>query len=157
VLFTLIVQGISIAPLIQSLGLSKKPEQMVQQQRRQGLLHATQAGKVELDKLHSEGILPGDVWRAMAEVYENEMDQRNQALRDLMRTYPELEQEIVLQAREDVLRAERSAVADLNRRGLISEQVYHDLIRETDSRTAALELIRSTWGMGNMESKETGQ
>jgi hypothetical protein len=74
-----------------------------------------------------------------------------------MRTYPELEQEIVLQAREDVLRAERSAVADLNRRGLISEQVYHDLIRETDSRTAALELIRSTWGMGNMESKETGQ
>jgi CPA1 family monovalent cation:H+ antiporter len=157
VLFTLIVQGISIAPLIQSLGLSKKPEQMVQQQRRQALLHATRAGKGELDKLYAEGILPGDIWRAMAEVYDNEIDRRNQGLRDLLRNYPELEQEVVLQAREDVLRAERSAVADLNRRGLISEQVYHELIRETDSRTAALELIRSTWGMGNMKSKETGQ
>ncbi len=156
VLFTLIVQGISIAPLIRHLGLSKKPEQMVQQQRRQALLHATRAGKNELDKLYDEGILPGDVWRAMAEVYNKEIDQRNQALRDLMRGYPELEQEIVLQAREDVLQAERSAIADLNRRGLISEQVYHDLIQETDGRTAALELIRSTWGMGNMQSKDLG-
>ncbi|NIP22734.1 MAG: hypothetical protein GWO38_02685, partial [Phycisphaerae bacterium] len=94
---------ISIAPLIRHLGLSKKPEQMVQQQRRQALLHATRAGKNELDKLYDEGILPGDVWRAMAEVYNKEIDQRNQALRDLMRGYPELEQEIVLQAREDVL------------------------------------------------------
>lgn len=155
VLFTLIVQGISIAPLIRYLGLSKKPEQMVQQQRRQALLHATRAGKDELDKLHEEGILPGDVWQAMAEVYDDEIDRRNQSLRDLLRVYPELEQEIVLQAREDVLQAERSALADLNRRGLISEQVYHDLIQETDGRTAALELIRSTWGMGNMETKES--
>jgi CPA1 family monovalent cation:H+ antiporter len=157
VLFTLIVQGISIAPLIRFLGLSKKPEQMVQQQRRQALLHATRAGKDELDKLHDEGILPGDVWRAMAEVYDGEINRRNQALRDQMRLYPELEQEIVLQAREDVLQAERSAIADLNRRCLISEQVYHDLIQETDGRAAALELIRSTWGMGNMETKDTGQ
>lgn len=155
VLFTLIFQGISIAPLIRRLGLSHKPEQIVQQQRRQALLHATQAGKDELDKLHNEGILPGDVWRAMAEVYDEELSRRNEALRDLMRLYPELEQEIVLQAREDVLQAERSAIADLNRRGLISEQVYHDLIRETDSRAAALELIRSTWGMGNMETKDS--
>jgi CPA1 family monovalent cation:H+ antiporter len=154
VLFTLIVQGITIAPLIRKLGLSKKPEQIVQQQRQQALLHATRAGKDELDKLYSEGILPGDVFRAMAEAYDDEIDRRNQDLRDLMRRYPELEQEIVLQAREDVLRAERSAVADLNRRGLISEQVHPDLIRETDSRAAALELIRSTWGMGNMETKK---
>ena len=155
VLFTLIVQGISIAPLIRRLGLSKKPDQIIQQQRRQALLHITRAGKEELDKLHTEGILPGDVWQAMAEVYSDEIKQRNKALRALMREYPELEQEIVLQAREDVLRAERSALTDLNRRGLISEAVYHDLIQETDGRAAALELVRSTWGMGNMESKES--
>ena len=101
--------------------------------------------------------MPRDFWRAMAEVYDIEIDSRNQALRDLMRNYPELEQEIVLQAREDVLQAERSSIADLNRRGFISEQVYHDLIQETDRRAAALELIRSTWGMGNMESKESGE
>jgi CPA1 family monovalent cation:H+ antiporter len=149
VLFTLLVQGITIAPLIRKLGLSKKPEQQIQQQRRQALLHSARAGQEELDKLHSEGILPDDVWQAMDEAYKEELDRRNQQLRDLLSNFPELEQEIVLQAREDLLRAERSAIGDLNRRGLISDQVYHDLIRETDSRSAALDLIYSTWGMGN--------
>jgi CPA1 family monovalent cation:H+ antiporter len=149
VLFTLLVQGITIAPLIRKLGLSKKPEQQIQQQRRQALLHAARAGQEELDKLYSEGILSGDVWQAMDEAYKEELDRRNQELRDLLSNFPELEQEIVLQAREDLLRAERSAIGDLNRRGLISDQVYHDLIRETDSRSAALDLIYSTWGMGN--------
>jgi CPA1 family monovalent cation:H+ antiporter len=149
VLFTLLVQGITIAPLIRKLGLSKKPERQIQQQRRQALLHSARAGQEELDKLHSEGILPDDVWQAMDEAYKEELDRRNQQLRDLLSNFPELEQEIVLQAREDLLRAERSAIGDLNRRGLISDQVYHDLIRETDSRSAALDLIYSTWGMGN--------
>ncbi|MCI0398968.1 MAG: Na+/H+ antiporter [Chloroflexi bacterium] len=149
VLFTLIVQGTIISPLLNRLGLAGRPEQKLQQQRQQALLYAARAGKGELDRLHKEGILPADVWQAMAEVYTEEIRQRDRALRQLLREHPELEQEFVLQGREDVLRAERSAINDAARRGLISEEVYDALIEETDQRAIALELIRSTWGMGS--------
>ncbi len=48
---------------------------------------------------------------------------------------------MILQAREDTLRAERTSIGDMFRRGLISEEVYNELVRITDNRTAALKLI----------------
>lgn len=141
VLFTLLVQGTTISALLRRLGLSRRRERLLEQQRRQGLLFATQAGKRELDRLFEEGILSPNIWQAMANVYEDEIDTRNHALREHLLDYPELEMEMILQAREDTLRAERTAIAEVFRRGLIGEEVYNDLIRETDNRAAALNLI----------------
>jgi CPA1 family monovalent cation:H+ antiporter len=141
VLFTLLVQGTTISGLLRRLGLGKQVGPLIEQQRRQGLLYATEAGKEELDRLYEEGILPANIWQAMAEVYNEEIDQRNRALRDHLLDFPELELEMLLQAREDTLRAERSAIGDVFRRGLIGEDVYDELIRETDNRTAALNRI----------------
>lgn len=141
VLFTLLVQGTTISRLLQRLGLSGRKGRLLEQQRRQGLLFATQAGKRELDRLFEEGILSPNIWQAMADVYEDEIDTRNHALREHLLEHPELEMEMILQAREDTLRAERSAIAEVFRRGLIGEEVYNDLIRETDNRAAALNLI----------------
>jgi CPA1 family monovalent cation:H+ antiporter len=146
VLFTLLVQGTTISPLLHRLNLSRQLGRVVQQQRHQGLLFATQAGKRELDRLFDEGILSANVWQAMAQVYEQEIDARNRALRDHLLDHPELELEMVLQARDDTLRAERSAIAEVFRRGLIGEEVYEELLRATDNRTAALNLIHARHG-----------
>jgi CPA1 family monovalent cation:H+ antiporter len=143
VLFTLLVQGTTISRLLKRLNLSRQVGPLVEQQRFQGLLYATQAGKRELDRLYEEGILSANIWQAMAEVYDNEIEDRNRYLRDHLLEYPELELEMVLQAREDTLRAERSAIGDVFRRGLIGEEVYNELVRETDNRAAALSLILS--------------
>ncbi len=141
VLFTLLVQGTTLSRLLQRLKLDRRPGRLLEQQRRQGLLFASQAGKRELDRLYEEGILAGNVWQAMARVYDQEIDHYNLSLRDHLLDYPELELEMVVQAREDTLRAERTAIAEVFRRGLISEEVYYDLLRETDNRAAALNLI----------------
>ncbi|HZD11281.1 MAG TPA: Na+/H+ antiporter [Candidatus Binatia bacterium] len=143
VLFTLLVQGTTISPLLKRLELSRRSGRIVVQQRYQGQLFASQAGKRELDRLYEEGILSANVWEAMAQVYDLEIDERNRSLRDHLLDHPELELEMVLQARDDTLRAERSAIAEVFRRGLISEEVYYALLRETDNRTAALNLIMS--------------
>lgn len=141
VLFTLLVQGTTISPLLRRLNLSKSLGRVIEQQHHQGMLFATRAGKRELDRLYEEGILSGNVWQAMAQVYDEEIDQRNRALRDHLLDHPELETEMILQARDDTLRAERSAIADVFRRGLISEEVYNELLRNVDNRAAALNLI----------------
>jgi CPA1 family monovalent cation:H+ antiporter len=144
VLFTLLFQGTTITPLLNYLGLTDRPEHLQKQQNRQAMLYATRAGKRELDRLYDDGIISAEIWEAMSEVYATEVRQQNKQLRDLLHDYPELEQTMILQAREDLLRAERSALSDASRRGLISEDVYHKLIRETDFSIAALDRIRGT-------------
>ncbi|MCA9971033.1 MAG: Na+/H+ antiporter, partial [Anaerolineales bacterium] len=146
VLFTLLVQGTTIQSVIKRLGLAERPEQHVTLQHRQGLVYAKRAGQQELDRLHDEGILFRDIYEAMRQVYDAELDDNKLALRAHLENFPELEQEMYLQAREDVLVAERSAIGDAARRGLISEDVHHQLIREADNRMAALRLLQEHRG-----------
>ena len=141
VLFTLVGQGTTIAPLLRRLQLSKRPSQRTSQQRQQALLYAKRMGKQELERLQGEGILSPEIWRAISDVYGVEIEFHEQQLQDLMLAHPELEMEMVLQAREDALRAERTAISDALRRGLIAEEVHNELIRETDNRRAALDEI----------------
>ncbi len=141
VLFTLLVQGTTITPLVQRLGLAIAPEHLRKQQRQQALIYSTRAGRRELDRIYNDGILSAGIYQALSEVYSIEMRNLDRHLRDLLRDYPELEQSMILQARRDLLQAERTAVADAFRRGLISESVYRELIQETDGRIAALDMI----------------
>ncbi|MCA9932387.1 MAG: Na+/H+ antiporter [Anaerolineales bacterium] len=160
VLFTLLVQGTTIERLIRRLGLATRPKQQVELQRRLGLVYAKRAGKQELDRLHDEGILFRDIWEAMSAVYDIELNDHKLALREHLQTFAELELEMYLQAREDVLMAERSALSDAARRGFISDEVQHDLIREADDRMAALRLIQENrqitpkGGANTMEEEE---
>jgi CPA1 family monovalent cation:H+ antiporter len=108
VLFTLLVQGTTIAPLLKRFGLTALPDQQHKQYRSQALLYATRAGQRELDRLHKEGILTREAHQAMSDVYEQDVHQLNTELRDLLHDYPELEQAMILQARKDLLQAERT-------------------------------------------------
>lgn len=141
VLFTLLVQGTTIAPLIGRLGLAEAPPARLEQQQRQALVFAKREGKRELDRLHRDGWLSGRVWEAMAEVYDREIADASERLLAHVDEHAELELDMVLQAREAVLRAERGAIADAARRGWLSEEVHDRLVRETDRRAAALESI----------------
>ncbi len=141
VLFTLLVQGTTLGPLLQRLGLTVAPEKIRQQQRQQALIYLTRAGRRELDRIYNDGILSDGVYQAISEVYSIEMRDLDRNLRDLLHDHPELEQSMILQARRDLLQAERTAVGDVFRRGLISESVYHELVQEMNGRIAALDMI----------------
>ncbi len=154
VLFTLLVQGLSIEPVIRALGLSERSDYMLEQQRHQALIYASHAARRELDRLLDDGMLAGDVWRSMAEVCTEELESRTLALRGHLDEYQELESEMVLQARADVLRAERAAITDASRRGLISEEVHDELVRAIDERAAALAVIRRHHKLGSGEDPD---
>lgn len=147
VLFTLLFQGMTIEKLINRLKLADKPPQRVELQRRQATLFAKWAGKHELDRLRDNGILFRDIWESMGQVYDEEIMEKKEALRGHLQEYPELEQEMYLQAREDALNAERSAIGEASRRGLISNDVHDELITELNNRVAALEIIMKNRGL----------
>lgn len=147
VLFTLLVQGTTIEGLIKRLKLSEKPTQQIELQRRQARLYAKRAGKLELDHLRKDGILHGDMWQAMGEVYDEEINASRDKLLAHLQHYPEMEQELFLQAREDVLKAERRAVSDAQLRGLITEEVHSEMIEELNNRLAALDILKENRGL----------
>ena len=59
-----------------------------------------------------------------------------------------------LHARADTLRAERSALQDAARRGLIADDVLTDLIGEINDHLAALEFIESDARQGEIIVRE---
>lgn len=155
VLFTLLVQGTTIEALIRRLGLAHKPAHLLEQQRRQALLYTKRAGQRELERLQAEGLLFRDVFEAMEAVYDDEIDAYKLALRNHLEAFPELEQEMFLQAREDVLVAERAALSEALSRGFMSEEVYEEMVREANDRLAALEIIKENRGNPNGRFDDT--
>jgi CPA1 family monovalent cation:H+ antiporter len=151
VLFTLVVQGTTIEKLINYLKLAVKPQQRVTQQRLQAIIYAKRAGKQELDRMHDDDILFPEIWEAMSDIYEVEIAEAKQALNTHLHDYPELEQEVFLQAREDVLKAERAAISNAAREGFLSADLHHDMIKEADNHLAALEIIKENRGLDEDE------
>jgi CPA1 family monovalent cation:H+ antiporter len=141
VLFTILFQGLSIERLIERLGLALRSEHTLENQRRQAMAYAKRAGRRELDRLRDEGILYREIWEAMRSVYDDELNDATRRLGKHLEAYPELEREMYLQARADVLKAERSAISDAASRGFITDEVYDELVRRANQQMAALELI----------------
>lgn len=159
VLFTLLVQGTTIDKLIRNLGLAEKPPQKIEQQRRQALLYAKMTGQKELERMRDEGLLFRDVSEAMDAVYDAEIAHHKASLREHLQAYPELEQDMYLQARASVIKAERNAYGDAARRGFISDEMYEELVEEADKRLAALELIQNNrrWRVESLPADTDGQ
>ncbi len=83
----------------------------------------------------------------MHQVYNESIERQVTSLQTHLAAFPELEQELFIQARTDVLKAEHSAVGDAWRRGLISREIHDELIKELHDRLVALEIIQENRGL----------
>jgi len=143
VLFTLLAQGTTIQFILKKLGLTEKPERRLTREKKWGKLYSTRAGIQSLIRLKEEGILSGDIWTGMCEEYDEVDEKLTKDLTDLFAEYPDMEKEIIIQARRDALTAEKSALGDALHRGLLSDEVYTELKEEIDRRLEALSVIES--------------
>ncbi|GAB4536453.1 MAG: Na+/H+ antiporter [Anaerolineae bacterium] len=141
VLFTLLAQGTTIQFLLKRLGLTERPDHIVEREMQLGRLYAAQAGLSRLAELRQEGLLAGEVWAGLRDEYYETSNQLAEEMSELLARHPDLEREILLRARREALRAERGALSDALRQGLFSEDVYRQLATEIDRRLEALALI----------------
>ncbi len=151
VLFTLLVQGLSITGLIKRLGMVSKDERRDEQNRLQAQIYAKSAGQQEMAKLRKQGIISAELHNSLAAVYEHDIRETRQQLETHLSDYPELEMEMIMQARTDALRSERVAIVDAARRGLISSEIQMELLAQIDSRAEALNIVKATHGMGEAD------
>ena len=143
VLFTLLVQGTTIQFLLRRLGLTERPEHRVRREEQLGRLFATRAGVNHLQQLHREGLLTDEMWVGLREDYSQAHDELAEEMSELFIEHPELEREMLIRARREALQAERGALGDALRRGLLSERTHEELRSDVDHRLEALELIQA--------------
>jgi CPA1 family monovalent cation:H+ antiporter len=141
VLFTLVGQGTTIQFLLQRLRLTERPQQIVERERQLGRLYAAQAGLRRLGDLRTDGLLTREVWAGLRDEYTRTSEQVSAEMEQLFVEHADLERDVLLRARREALRAERGALADALRQGLIAENVFRQLTAQTDQRLEALAII----------------
>ncbi len=141
-LFTLLAQGTTIQFLIRALGITDRSEHQLEFERRVGQSFALQAGLRRLAQLREEGLLSEDMWSGLQSNFRAQKEQIMSEIGRLFRTHAELERDMLLQTRREILLAERAALEDALRRGLISEPTYDELRRDADYHLEAVRLIQ---------------
>jgi CPA1 family monovalent cation:H+ antiporter len=133
VVLMLLGQGTTMNLLLRRLRLAEQGEGEREHERRQGRLLAAQAARQRLRQLHDAGLIAATTWERLLPELDEEVGRRLEAQRALLRERPGLEQEVLARAREEGLRAQRAALMTLLSEGLISEEVYGELVAEVDA------------------------
>jgi len=150
VLFSLLVQGISADWLVKRLQLIQRSSVQEEYERRHARFVAARAAFDYIRRMSQQGIISEHTWQRLSPLLEKRTAGLADAVKEVVISDPVVEAEEIDTARRESLRAQRAALTGLLRDGVISEDVYSQLVGEVDS---ALTESHATWpGLGRMGS-----
>lgn len=133
VLFTVLIKGMTMRWMLNRLNLLKQPPpERIEFERQQGRLTALRAAWRRLEGLHNDGILSDQAWETMNALYRAQGRQADTDLRTLFAKHEELAQDELRNAQREGLWAQRGALQDLMTTGLISNEVFVELVSDID-------------------------
>jgi CPA1 family monovalent cation:H+ antiporter len=134
VFLSLLVQGITLKPLLRRLGLVRRPQLQEEFERAQGLAMAARAALNELEWLHGRGEISDSLYRKLNRYFEAVRQENAAALSSLAEDHGAVRRRQLARVSTQLFAAERSALDEALRRGLLSEEVWRELKREVDAR-----------------------
>jgi len=152
VLFSLVVQGLTIQPLLNALGMTRISGKRHDYEQHRGRIAMGQAAIDALECMNDEQALSGPVCEQIREVYTSEIDNEWEKLRALIVEEPSLVNDSVRLVQREIINRQKQALLRLVRRGIISEHIYSHLAAEIDEREARMS---SEWSEG-VELTEDG-
>ena len=142
VLFTLLLQGLSMDRLLHALRLITRSEAQVQYELRHARALAARAGFEHMQRLYQDGLISLHTWERMQPLLRERMEALAGAVQEALEGAPELEADEIVTARRESLRAQRTMLANLRRDGVIGEETYEQLAAEAD---VALDASTEEW------------
>lgn len=133
VLFTLVIQGISMDWVVKKLKLVQRSHFQEEYERRHARFVAGRAAYDYLGRMSQQGLISEHTWQRLAPVMERQNDMLVDAIKQVIKSDPAVEAEELDTAHREALRAQRSALTGLLRDGIISEDTYSQLVGEVDS------------------------
>ena len=143
VLFSLVVQGMSMGSLLNRLGITIKSDDEIEYERRLARARAMNAGFDHMKQLSEDGLISAHTWRSIKPMLEQRMDALVGSVQEVVSESPELEAEEFETARQEMLRAQRSMLGTMRTNGAISDETFDELVTEIDQ---ALTSDREAWG-----------
>jgi CPA1 family monovalent cation:H+ antiporter len=132
VLFTILVQGLSMDWLLRRLGVVSTSEEKLEYERRHARALASRSGYEHVQQLHREGLISTHTWERLRPVLQRRTRALTAAVQEVMAQAPEMMVDELMTAQRESLRAQRSTLASLRRDGVIGDETYEDLATEID-------------------------
>ena len=136
VLFTLLVQGLTIEPVIHRLGLIGHAEEERELENLRGRLRAAQAALARIQTLYRQGVITTATYENIEPLLRQRQQRLQQAITELLRRNPQLSLQELRLAQQEAFHAQRAALHDLLIAGGLSEETYHQLVAELDQAAA---------------------
>ena len=132
VLFSLIVQGLSVPILLRRLGMSRRTEEQEQFETTLAEVAQAQASLAAIDQMEQEHTLATGAASRLRSIYQQEALIHQGQLDHLVLQNTNLGETSIQIARREISTARRQALQRLLRRGMISEEVYAEATEKID-------------------------
>jgi uncharacterized protein YaaQ len=132
VLFTLLFQGVTMESLLRRLGIITISEAQVEYQQRHARAIAARSGYEHVERLHREGLVSDHTWDTIQPGILGRVKALTSAVQEALHNAPELEAGEIITARQEALRAQRSTLSTLRSDGVISQEIFEQLVTEVD-------------------------
>lgn len=133
VIFTLLVQGLTIGPLVRRLGIDERSAIKEEYERRHARAMATQSSYEHLAHMRKNGLISAHTWDVISPLLEQYNEVLVKATKEVLTNHPELEAEELETAWRESLQAQRSTLSTLLNDGVISEDTYIQIVSEVDA------------------------
>ena len=132
VLFSVIVQGLSLRPLLARLGLTRRGEKQREFEEAVARIAASQAAADALERMQHEHLLSKPIADQLRQRFDNWMEKRSLHLFRMVAEDPSLAEANVRLMQREIGHAQKQALRSLLRRGTISEEVYGQFAADID-------------------------
>jgi len=132
ILFNLLIQGVSLGPLVRRLKLVERSDNQDEYERRHARAVASRAAYAHLETRFNEGLISFHIWQNLAVLFKQRSEALSEAVGEVLRDDPGVEAEELDTAWREALLAQRSTFTTLLRDGVITEDTFSILIGEVD-------------------------
>ena len=142
VIFTLLVQGTTMDPIVRRLNLAKRNEERENYERKKAQVLAIKGSLKRLEDLYQGGIILKHTNEIITPILEQQIDELTGGMREVLKSKPMVASEELDTAWREVLRSQRSTLDELFVNGVVTEDHFGELVARIDS---ALHEDEITW------------
>jgi len=138
VLFSVVIQGLTIRPLLNRLGLTRRSEKQREFEEAIAKVAAAEASVAALEQMRQAHLLSTPMANRLRRRFDSWIEKRSEHLFQMVREEPGLAEANVQLMQREIGHAQKQALLRLLRRGIISEEIYAQFTASID------ELLRSS-------------